>query len=75
MLTFLKDRLTIYYIGDNGDKKYFVLGRINKALEPVLKSLGTVDFYLCGGRQVVESLKNYLLDFGVPSENLFFEKF
>jgi len=33
------------------------------------------DYYLCGSRQVVESLNQFLLDKGIAKENIFFEKF
>ena len=57
------------------DKNHFVLGRINNGLEKVFSGFSQSDFYLCGERQVVESLKNFLVGLGVSLNNLFFEKF
>ncbi|MFN4212960.1 MAG: FAD-binding oxidoreductase [Microgenomates group bacterium] len=37
--------------------------------------LNFFDFYLCGSRQVVESLRQYLEEKGVPASQVFFEKF
>ena len=58
-----------------GDKNRFILGRINNGLETVFPKLDQYDFYLCGGRLVVESLKNYLIEKGVLQQSIFFEKF
>lgn len=61
------------------DKKYFFLGRVTNGLEQKLQvisyKLQDFDFYLCSGRDIVESLKQYLYDKGVPKEQVFFEKF
>lgn len=66
------------------DKKFFVLGRVNVGLE---KRLGTniigeeiqipheFDYYLCGGRTVIESLRQYLYEKSIPKEHVIFEKF
>lgn len=53
------------------DKKYFKLGHVD-SYSPLLT---TVDYYLCGGRNIVESLKQFLLGKNIPQENIFFEKF
>lgn len=59
---------------------YFKTGHIL----PTIKMIGDYsrgntiegcDYYLCGSRTVVESLKNNLLMLGAPKENIFFEKF
>ncbi|MDO8496955.1 MAG: FAD-dependent oxidoreductase [bacterium] len=55
-------------------RKFFTLGRITQSFEE--KYLNSEnDFYLCGGKEVVESLKEYLLGKGTVKENIFFEKF
>jgi len=54
------------------DRKYFQLGHIDKALET---QLDNNEFYLCGGRLIVESLKQFLLAKNIPLENIIFEKF
>jgi Na+-transporting NADH:ubiquinone oxidoreductase subunit F len=53
------------------DKKFFELGHID-SYSPLLT---TADYYLCGGRLVVESLKQFLLSKNIPQENIYFEKF
>ena len=61
------------------DKKYFFLGHIDSCFEKLFTnhySLITVnEFYLCGGRNIVESLKQFLLSKNVPKESIIFEKF
>jgi len=53
------------------DKKYFELGHVDSYC-PLLT---TADYYLCGGRQIVESLRQFLIAKNIPKENIFFEKF
>lgn len=57
----------------------FVSGRVTLALENMLaqegKTYGDFDYYLCGGKMVVEGLKTYLTEKGAPSEQVYFEKF
>ncbi len=64
------------------DRQYFSLGHVDKGLDQYCLTLNTqhlilndTDFYLCGERVVVESLKNYLQGKGVAQENIIFEKF
>jgi Na+-transporting NADH:ubiquinone oxidoreductase subunit F len=61
----------------NGEKEYFKLGRITKTLDEKYGNTfpKDVDFYLCGGRTVVESLRQYLAEKNVPKERIIFEKF
>lgn len=54
------------------DKKYFQLGHIDKTIE---EQFDNSEFYICGGRNVVESLKQFLLAKNIPLENIVFEKF
>lgn len=68
------------------DRIHFTLGRVTKGLAELYEMLRTTpsetaftfndfDYYLCGGRDVVEGLKTYLYDLGVEKENVIFEKF
>lgn len=63
----------------DADKHYFSLGRITKAFDEMLQVKGSMlhdtDFYLCGNREVVESLRTYLAEKNIPRENIIFEKF
>ncbi|MCM8832260.1 MAG: FAD-dependent oxidoreductase [Candidatus Omnitrophica bacterium] len=57
--------------------EFFIDGRVNVGLERVIRKEDFKDFefYLCGGREVIESLKNYLLERGAVKEKIYFEKF
>lgn len=59
------------------DRKYFCLGHVNDCFEKMsgLESSRDAEFFLCGGRLTVESLRLYLLGKNVPPENIRFEKF
>lgn len=61
------------------DRKYFVLGRVTKGFEELASStvyrLPSTDYYVCGGRTVVESLRQFLYEKGIPKESVHFEKF
>jgi len=62
------------------DQLFFALGHVDSVFEKELysqikDSLFNFDFYLCGSREVVESLRNYLIKKNIPSSNIFFEKF
>lgn len=54
------------------DKKYFKLGHVDSNFE---EQFINSEFYLCGGRVVVESLKFFLLSKNISRENIMFEKF
>ena len=58
---------------------FFILGHVNLGVETLLAKLQTAhnafDYYLCGGKHVVESLREYLAGKGVPKEQVAFEKF
>jgi NAD(P)H-flavin reductase len=54
------------------DKKYFKIGRVNTTLEEYNNQS---DYYLCGSREVVDGLNQYLSEKGIAKENIFFEKF
>ncbi|MCS7317920.1 MAG: FAD-dependent oxidoreductase [Candidatus Dojkabacteria bacterium] len=57
----------------------FFAGRITNLL-PILKNKNIEqflhsEFYICGSNEIVESIKNTLLDLSVLKENIFFEKY
>lgn len=60
-------------------QKDTVLGRVTKGLEDLLidRDLNNKDFdyYLCGGDKVVQALREYLAERGIPKEQVMFEKF
>jgi Na+-transporting NADH:ubiquinone oxidoreductase subunit NqrF len=58
------------------DRQFYCLGHVNDGLETVIKGDLTIyQYYLCGGPNVVESLREYLTNKGIPTENIHFEKF
>lgn len=61
------------------DREYFQIGHVNTCFEKQILdtkySILNTDFYLCGSRLIVESLKQFLLSKNVPGENIIFEKF
>lgn len=61
------------------NRKHFFLGRVTNGFEKIMTNDGlrmtNFDYYLCSGREVVESLKQYLYEKGAPKEQVFFEKF
>ncbi len=60
------------------DRKYFVLGRVdyvfNQMPDTKYEILNT-DFYLCGRKDITESLRLFLLSKNIPQEQIFYEKF
>lgn len=54
------------------DRKFFKLGRIT---QDFAVELNNTDYYLCGNREVVESLKKHLCDERVDNTCVIFEKF
>ena len=56
------------------DKKFFELGRVNDCFNRYIKNcklkIENLDFYLCGGRQIVESLRQFLVAKNVSKENI-----
>jgi ferredoxin-NADP reductase len=59
---------------DTNKKPYFHLGRMTKILTSNIQNPNSI-FYLCGGRHVVEDIKNNLLEKGITKNQLHFEKF
>ncbi|MFQ5452091.1 MAG: ferredoxin--NADP reductase, partial [Candidatus Paceibacterota bacterium] len=56
-----------------------VKGRVNSYVTEYLRKrsdlLGRVEFYLCGSKSIVDSLKTFLEGLQVPTKNIYFEKF
>jgi len=61
------------------DRKFFNIGHVDSCFYKLVTNhqslITNYEFYLCGGRNVVESLQQSLLSKNVPSENIVFEKF
>jgi len=66
------------------DQQFFDRGHVDSVCRNFFQQYNNVtieqfinnfEFYLCGNREVVESLKQYLLNLGVEQENIIFEKF
>jgi len=62
------------------ESRFFSLGHVDyvfeKELYPKIKDkIAEFEFYLCGGRGVVESLRQFLLQKNIPQSSIFFEKF
>lgn len=57
------------------NQKYFALGRVNQGFESYVNTNIDCDFYLCGSRGVIDSLKKYLLDKGIKPAALYYEKY
>jgi len=56
-----------------------ISGHVDCALESVLQNnssmFSNTDFYICGGKGVVGSLRDYLHKKNIPGDQIFFEKF
>lgn len=57
------------------DQRFFLLGHVDAVLKTAIANHGGYDYYLCGGRLVVPSLRRSLLNLGVSPKSVFFEKF
>lgn len=64
------------------DVEDFKRGRVDQTFSDFVKEnkispteLNNSEYYLCGARQIVESLKEFLLGLGINKENIFFDKF
>lgn len=59
------------------------LGRVTQAWDEDMKLLGddhgsavnAFDYYVCGGREIVEGLRQYMYEHGVDKQRVHFEKF
>lgn len=58
-------------------RKFFLLGRVNIGLEKLIKQKTTdnFDYYICGSKIVVESLRELLYQKKITKESVFFEHF
>ncbi|EKE14564.1 MAG: hypothetical protein ACD_12C00422G0001, partial [uncultured bacterium] len=64
----------------NLEQEYFIKGHINQA---ILSSFLTAnnqiknsfEYYICGSREVVSSIRTFLQEQEIKPENIFFEKF
>ncbi|OGK19921.1 hypothetical protein A3C23_04445 [Candidatus Roizmanbacteria bacterium RIFCSPHIGHO2_02_FULL_37_13b] len=65
---------------------YYLSGRVNSNLIEFLhgdkerlvvdaEKAKQFDYYICGGREVVESLRQFVAGLGVPKEQIYFERF
>jgi len=62
------------------DNHFFSLGHVDQVFEKELypkikETIFDFEFYLCGARAVVESLRQFLLQKNIPQSAIFFEKF
>ena len=58
------------------DRNYFDLGHVDEVMNKLITDgLTGHEFYLCGGRATVESLKQVLLAKNIPQENIHIERF
>ncbi|OHA61858.1 MAG: hypothetical protein A2117_01680 [Candidatus Wildermuthbacteria bacterium GWA2_46_15] len=64
------------------DVDRFRRGRADQAFRGFVKEkriktdrLNDFEYYLCGAREVVESLREFLINLGIKGENIFFDKF
>ena len=62
-----------------GNKGYFSPGRVTKELENQITNcqlqITNCEFYLCGAKEIVDSLRQYLLEKGVNPKNIHTERF
>lgn len=61
------------------DSQHFAQGRVHQVCDVFIEDSGSnindYEYYLCGSRTIVESLKEYAIKNGIAKENLFFENF
>jgi len=61
------------------DKKFFEIDHVNTYFNKLFPNpyslIPNYDYYLCGGRDIVESLRLFLINKGILQENIYFEKF
>lgn len=59
------------------DRVYFSTGRIGECLEGILKDQPqkALEYYICGRREVVESMREFLYSLHVDKESVFFERY
>lgn len=60
------------------EKNIFFKGRVNQGFINYFKNNQQIydfEYYICGSREITESLKNFLLDLKINKNQIFFEKF
>lgn len=57
------------------DRQYFGLGRIYDVWEKVLGTIQGHEYYVCGRREMVEYLRNYLYNRNIDRETIHFERY
>jgi len=61
------------------DRQNFTLGRITKGFDELIgdkkELVNNFDYYFCGNRDVVESVRTFLNEKGANKENLYFERY
>ena len=62
---------------DGLDPAHMRLGRVNVSCDAFLsgKDPSEYEYYICGGKEAVEGMKQYVLEKGVPLPQVFAEKF
>lgn len=62
---------------DGADRVFFSLGHVNEAALGLINSLpqNSLEFYICGRREVVESLREYLYTHGIDRSLVYFERY
>ncbi|MBI4974081.1 FAD-dependent oxidoreductase [Candidatus Roizmanbacteria bacterium] len=62
---------------DEADRVFFSLGHVNEAALGLINSLpqNSLEFYICGRREVVESLREYLYTHGIDRSLVYFERY
>ncbi|GIW64782.1 MAG: hypothetical protein KatS3mg092_0715 [Patescibacteria group bacterium] len=66
-------------IKNDENKNFFDLGRVNKCLVDYFKNKDLIyndfEYYICGSREITDSLKNFLISLNINKNQIFFEKF
>lgn len=62
---------------NEADRPFFRLGHVNEAALGLMKGLpqNSLEFYICGRREVVESLREYLYTHGIDHSLVYFERY
>lgn len=63
---------------NNQEKEIFFLGRVNNGFIDYFKNNKKIydfEYYICGSREITESLKNFLISLNINKNQIFFEKF
>jgi ferredoxin-NADP reductase len=72
----LSRELDLSCIPEQDNQSFYALGHVQDAVSTkITNPLTEYDFYLCGGPKVVDALKEWTLNQGVPTEQVHFEKF